>query len=139
MPKIEAVGAAELREIMPLPILTLWNKLIAQIEGLYEMEQVWDNGGKAAKYVLRFRRGGKTLVTLFPKEDAIGILVIYGKDERGKFEAKRGSFSKEITTAYDQARTYHDGKWITFYAPNEKITRALPALLAIKRKPNRKS
>ena len=138
MPKIESVSYVELQDIMPPHIFVLWNEIIEKIECLYEMEKVWDNGGKEAKYVLRFRRGGKTLVSLFPKENSIGILVIYGKDERGKFEANLAAFSNDVSSEYEKAHTYHDGKWIMYYLPNENVLRDLPALLAIKRKPNRK-
>ena len=138
MPKIESVSDVELQDIMPPNIFALWNEVVEKIESLYEMEKVWDKGGKEAKYVLRFRRGGKTLVSLFPKENAIGILVIYGKDERGKFEANHAAFSDDVTAEYEKAHTYHDGKWIVYYLPNENVLRNLPTLLAIKRKPNRK-
>ncbi|MDR0310796.1 MAG: DUF3788 domain-containing protein [Acidobacteriota bacterium] len=138
MPKLESVGNAELQEIMPPHVFLLWNKVIDQIDRLYEMDKEWDKGGKQSKYVLRFRRGGKTLVSLFPKENAVGVMVVYGKDERIKFESNRSTFSDEVSDEYDKAHTYHDGKWIMFYLPGEKVLNDLPALLAIKRRPNRK-
>ena len=138
MPKIESVSDAELKEIIPTQIFIIWNEVVEKIESLYEMERVWDTGGKEAKYVLRFRRGGKTLVSLFPKENSIGLLVIYGKDEQSKFEANLSAFSDDVSAEYEKAHTYHDGKWIMYYLPNKNVLLDLPALLAIKRKPNRK-
>jgi hypothetical protein len=138
MAKIEPVSTIELQTIMPQPIFSLWSEVIGKIDSLYDMDKEWDTGGKAAKYVLRFRRGGKTLVSLFPQADGIGLMVIYGKDERIKFEMGRAAFSTKVVLEYDNAKTYHDGKWIMFSLPDQDVLEDLPSLLAVKRKPNRK-
>ena len=41
-------------------------------------------------------------------------MVILGKDERLKFEKDRENYSKEVQQIYNEAQTYHDGKWIMF-------------------------
>ena len=41
-------------------------------------------------------------------------MVIFGKDERAKFEADRESYSDKVQAVYDNAQTYRDGKWILF-------------------------
>ena len=135
MEKMEPVGDEELKSILTPELFALWTSVIAKIDAAYDMEKEWDKGGKAAKYVLRFRRGGKTLVSLFPKESAIGLMVIYGKDEREKFEAGQANFSNKVVSEYHNAKTYHDGKWIMFHLPDEDVLNDLLAMLAIKRKP----
>ena len=137
MAKMEPVKDEELRSILKPELFTLWAYVIAKIDAAYDMEKEWDKGGKAAKYVLRFRRGGKTLVSLFPNESAIGLMVVYGKDERDKFEAQQANFSSKVVSEYHSAKTYHDGKWIMFYLPDEDVMNDMPALLAIKRKPKK--
>ncbi|MDR1263408.1 MAG: DUF3788 domain-containing protein [Oscillospiraceae bacterium] len=131
---IPTVTNSELQTIMPPAAFELWQALVAQIDALYDMSKEWDNGGKDAKYLLRFRRGGKTLVTLFPKEDGVGLMVIYGKDERAKFEAAKADFSEKVIAEYEAAKTYHDGKWIMFQLPDDDVERDLPALLKVKRR-----
>jgi hypothetical protein len=66
------------------------------------------------KEELKFRRGGKTLVTIDIGDDKIVVLIIFGKAEREKFKAARNSFSSYINNFYDECRTYHDGKWMFF-------------------------
>ena len=39
---------------------------------------------------------------------------------------------------YDETETYHDGKWLMFEPVDNKFFDDFIALLAIKRKPNRK-
>jgi len=133
--KMEPVKDEELKSILSPDLFGLWTAIVAKIDAVYDMEKEWDKGGKESKYILRFRRGGKTLVSLFPKESGIGILVIYGKDERSKFEAQQADFSSKVVSGYMSAKTYHDGKWITYYLPDEDVFNDLLPMLAIKRKP----
>ena len=137
MAKIATVTDAELQTIMPPRTYAFWKKLIEKIDNLYDMEKAWDKGGKTAKYVLRFRRGGKTLVSLFPKETGIGLMVVYGKEERAKFEAAQSGLSNKVVDEYKNAHTYHDGKWVKFGLPDDDVWRDVSALLLVKRKPNR--
>ena len=39
-------------------------------------------------------------------------MVIFEKAERAKFEDRRNTFSNAVCRQYDEAKTYHDGKWI---------------------------
>ncbi|MFD2878830.1 DUF3788 family protein [Paenibacillus rhizoplanae] len=56
----------------------------------------------------------KPYVPYTQKEDAFGFLIIFGKDERVKFEADRNNYSLEVQRVYDESTTYHDGKWMMF-------------------------
>ena len=72
------------------------------------------------------------------KSNCVGFLIIFGKDERTKFEAIRGSLSDAVCRKYDEAETYHDGKWVMFEPTNTDEFDDYIKLLAMKRKPNRK-
>ncbi|MCI8594396.1 MAG: DUF3788 family protein [Oscillospiraceae bacterium] len=74
----------------------LWNQLCTCIDEKYNMERLWDKGGKAWTYEYKYRRGGKTLCALYAKERCIGFMIILGKNERLKFEKDRESYSDEI-------------------------------------------
>ena len=116
----------------------IWSKLNALIEEKYDMECLWNKGGKAWKYEYKYRRGGKTLCALYAREGCVGFMIILGKGERSKFEADRDNFSKEIQKIYDETQTYHDGKWIMFEPVDTTLFDDFIRLLRIKRKPNRK-
>lgn len=116
----------------------VWNKLCASIDEKYDMERLWNTGGKAWKYEYKYRRGGKTLCALYARENCVGFMVILGKDERLAFEADRGNYSEEVQALYDAAQTYHDGKWIMFEPVDTSLFQDFIRLLGIKRKPNRK-
>ena len=128
----------EMTALVGKSLYGIWNKLCALIEEKYDMERLWDKGGKAWKYEYKYRRGGKTLCALYARDNCVGFLVILGKDERLKFEADRENYSKEVQKVYDEAQTYHDGKWILFEPADASLFHDFIRLLQIKRKPNRK-
>ena len=115
----------------------LWTSLHQLIEQKYNMEQMWNNGGKKWTYEYKYRRGGKTLCALYAKEQTIGFMVILGKDERTKFESMREMFSNAAQKIYDETTTFHDGKWLMFELKDTSLFNDIERLLSIKRKPNR--
>lgn len=130
--------AEEMTALVGQPLYDLWNKLCILIDEKYEMECQWNKGGKAWIYEYKYRRGGKTLCALYARENCIGFMIIFGKDERAKFEAERKNYSEQVQRIYDEAQTYRDGKWVMFEPTDTSMFHELIQLLSIKRKPNRK-
>ncbi|MCL2416441.1 MAG: DUF3788 domain-containing protein [Bacteroidales bacterium] len=118
-----------------------WEKLTGHIRFYYEMDELWEEGNPTHKHHsnLRFRRGGKTLITLCIREGYFISAIVLGKDERDKFEQRRKEFGKEMLKEYDDAHVYHDGKWLGFHIKKDtSLIDDIIRLLEIKRKPNRK-
>lgn len=128
----------EITALIGQPLYDVWHKLCAAIEEKYDMDRLWNSGGKAWTYEFKYRRGGKTLCALYARENCIGFMVILGKDERVEFEAGRHSYSESIQKIYDEAKTYHDGKWLMFEPVDTTLFGDFMRLLAIKRRPNKK-
>ncbi|WP_339218385.1 DUF3788 domain-containing protein [Paenibacillus sp. FSL H8-0332] len=126
----------ELISLLGQSLFDVWTKLTHLVETKYDMEHLWNSGGKRWTYEYKYRRGGKTLCTLYAKEDAFGFLIIFGKDERVKFEADRNNYSLEVQRVYDESTTYHDGKWMMFELKDTSLFCDMEKLLRIKRKPN---
>ncbi len=125
-------------ELLGQPLFKVWQELCSVIDEKYDMERLWNTGGKNWTYEYKYRRGGKTLCSLYAKSNCIGFMIIFGKDERAKFEDIRGSLSESICNRYDEAKTYHDGKWVMFEPIDTAAFDDYMKLLAVKRKPNRK-
>jgi len=128
----------ELLSIMGENMFKVWSDLNSFIENTYAMEFLWNKGGKTGIYELKYRKSGKTLCALYPREQGICILLIFGKAERDKFEIARADFSKNTTNFYDNTHQYHDGKWLYFDLINNEQTEDIKKLLVIKKNPNRK-
>ena len=127
-----------LEELIGSSNLDIWNKLVAGIDSLYEMDRTWNKGFGDWIYEYKYRRGGKTLCTFYAKQGIANILITLGKAEREKVELKREDFSPLLLTLYDETKTYHDGKWL--WIPIDEVLSMddIINLLKIKRRPNRK-
>lgn len=128
---------SEMIDLIGQPLFEIWQALCSAIDEKYEMERLWNSGGKKWTYEYKYRRGGKTLCCLYAKEKCFGFMVIFGKDERAKVEAMRNTLSAAVCRKYDEAETYHDGKWVMFEPTDRSEFDDYLKLLAVKRKPNR--
>lgn len=126
----------ELNALVGTSLGEVWTKLCAAIDEKYDMECIWNRGGKAWDYEYKYRRGGKTLCALYAREGCIGFMVIFGRAERDKFENVKMEFSEEVRKIYDEANTYHDGKWMMFLPKDAAMFVDFMRLLEIKRRGN---
>ena len=114
-------------ELLGQPMFKVWQELRSAIDEKYDMERLWNTGGKNWTYEYKYRKGG-----------CVGFMIIFGKDERAKFEEIRETLSDSVCRQYDEATTYCDGKWVMFEPTDISEFDDYMKLLAIKRKPNRK-
>ena len=49
-------------------LFEVWQELYSTIEEKYDMERLWATGGKNWNYEYKYRRGGKTLCSLYAKD-----------------------------------------------------------------------
>ncbi len=130
--------ALEITNLLGQSLYAVWTHLRAFIDARYDMEQSWNSGGKSWIYEYKYRRGGKTLCSFCMRQNCLGFMVIFGKDEKAKFEADRDLYSQNVLLTYDSATTYHDGKWVMFTPVDDALFPDFERMLLIKRKPNRK-
>lgn len=116
---------------------TAFDKLISYIGAHYVMEEMWKEGKPKSNYrnELKYRRGGKTLVTIYIREDFFKVCVVLGRAEREKFEQARDTFSECMKRIYDGTETLHDGKWLGVDVRDETPVDDIIRLLQLKRKP----
>lgn len=129
----------ELKQIMGENVFEKWNEINNFIMRNYDMETIWDEGGKTGIYELKYRKSGKTLCALYPREKGLCILIIFGKNEREKFEALKDEFSESLCELYNKAHQYHDGKWLYIDLTKNIANEDIKRLLQIKKKPNKQN
>lgn len=127
----------EIIDLIGKELYDVWISIRKQIASKYDMDILWNNGGKRWTYEYKYRRGGKTLITLYLNPHDLGCMFIFGKVERDKFELKRHEFSVELQHIYDEAQTYHDGKWFMIHLKDMSLFKDIDKLLLIKRRPNK--
>ena len=135
---MENVKREELEKLVGTDKVNIFYKIVDEITLLYNMDQAWNNGGKKWTYEYKFRKSGKTLCAFYFKENMLGFMIIFGKEERTKVEEIRNELSSDILETYDNAQTFHDGKWVMLNITDYSMIEDFKKLLFIKKKPNRK-
>jgi len=96
----------------------------------------WLFGGKKHGWSLRYKKS-RSFCTMIPEKNRVALLIVFGKNEREKVETIKHELSLETRTAYDEAKTYHDGKWLLLHIESEEILADIKKLLFVKRKPKK--
>ena len=112
----------------------LWRELRTYISKHYDHEPVLSIGKKDYDWTIRYRRSGKTLVTLSPEENDFCVLVVLGKAEVEK--VKNATLNIFVKNVFVKAKQYHDGRWLFIRPRNNKDIESIKTLLNIKRRPN---
>lgn len=112
-----------------------WNHITKFIEEGYPGTFLpeWLYGGKKHGWSLRYKKS-KSFCTLIPEKGCLKILIVFGADEREKVKIMRNKLSASVRKQYDDATTYHDGKWLVL-AVDSRTIKDIEVFLAIKRKP----
>ncbi len=61
---------------------------------------------------LKFKKSGKSLCTIYPRENYFTILVVIGKKEKEKLENILSELSYEIQCLYHQTKEGNNQKWL---------------------------
>ncbi|CAG9191958.1 conserved hypothetical protein [Paraburkholderia sabiae] len=102
----------------------------ASYPGLFEPD--WLYGGKKRGWSLRYKKT-KAFCTLLPAYRLFSVLVVLGRAEREKFDARRYSWSPQLVKLYDEAHAYPDGKWLTVPILSEDDRLEVKELMSMKR------
>ena len=113
----------------------LWKRVTHMIENNYPdvFSPEWLFGGKKYGWSLRYKKG-KSFCTLIPEKNRFALLIVFGAEESKKVEAIRHELSPRTGKHYDEAATYHDGKWLFFIVDDDRMVIDVERLLAVKRK-----
>ena len=121
---------------IPYGFWTRVSNMIAQnYPDIYTPE--WLFGGKKHGWSLRYKKG-RSFCTFIPERNRFAILIVFGANEREKFETIRDMISEETLKKYDNAKTYHDGKWLFLTVKSDAVVNDVEKLLSVKRKPKGK-
>lgn len=115
-----------------------WKQVTRMIERDYPdtFAPEWLFGGTKHGWSLRYKKG-KSFCTLIPERHRCALLIVFGKEERGKVESIRDRLSVRTLEEYDGATTYHDGKWVLLTVDSGRLMEDVRLLFSTKRKPKK--
>lgn len=128
-------SAAEIEQWIGREASEYWKKVTELIELRYPkvFEPEWLFGGQKHGWSLRYKKN-KSFCTLIPEKNRFALLIVFGAEERKKVEEIRDNLSTQTQEEYDNATTYHDGKWVLLSVDNDTVVKDVEQFLAVKRK-----
>ena len=84
---------------------------------------------------VKFKKAGKNLCTVYPREGFFTILIVVGLKERPAVEAALPSCVPEVQEVYEQTETGNGQKWLMFDVEDaDEIYRDIFGLIRIRRR-----
>lgn len=115
------------------PAAPLWERLTTFVTDSYGVEPAFVPPSRNYGWEVKYRKGGKTLVSLTPDEGGFTALVVLGKQET---ESARGlALGQHVRRVFEEARQLRDGRWLFVPVESERDVADVEALLAVKRRP----
>ncbi len=118
------------------PAIGAWVRLRRFLKENYDIEpeMMFD---KKHGWDVRYRKSGKTLITLTPEKSAVRILIVLGREESEKALTMRNELSPKMYKLIENTKQLHDGRWLWIRISQPKEAEDIEKLLPIKRKPKK--
>jgi hypothetical protein len=131
-----APGDSAIAEWMGKEAHRFWTLVTRLIEKSYPNVFVpeWLFGGKKHGWALRYKKS-RSFCTLVPEKNRFSMLIVFGAKEREKVDEIKRRLDAATRKMYDDATTYHDGKWLMLKVDSDKVVDDIMSLLAVKRRP----
>ena len=97
-------------------------------EMIFDKKHGWD---------IRYRKSGKTLITLTPEKGAVRVLVVLGREESEKALSMQNELSPKMYKLIENTKQLHDGRWLWIRLFQTKDAEDVEKLLQVKRKPKK--
>lgn len=127
----------EITDFIGEPAKGAWEKLRRFLTENYDIvpEMIFD---KKHGWDVRYRKSGKTLITLTPEKGAVRILIVLGREESAKALSMRKQLSPKMYGLILKTKQLHDGRWLWIRLFQTQDVEDIEKLLPIKRKPKKK-
>ena len=127
---------ARLSEWLGATAFRHWRAMADRIEaahpGVFRPDSVY--GGQRHGWSLRYKKS-KSFCTFIPEYRCLVVQIVFGKDEQAKAEAVLAGLGPALKTAYREAPTFQDGRWLAVPVRSAGDLDDIGRLLAVKRKP----
>jgi len=126
----------EITDFIGEPAKGAWVKLRRFLKENYDIlpEMMFD---KKHGWDVRYRKSGKTLITLTPEKGAVRILIVLGREESEKALSMRNELSSKLYKLIENTKQLHDGRWLWIRLLQTNDAEDIEKLLPIKRKPKK--
>ena len=115
----------------------VWIRLRQFLEDNYDItpEMLFD---RKSGWNVRYRKSGKTLITLMPEKNAVSILMVLGRKESEEALSAKTGLGRKMHMLIENTKQVHDGRWLWIRLFHTGDADDIEKLLPIKRKPSKR-
>jgi len=126
----------EIETFIGAPAKETWMKLRRFLKENYDIvpEMIFD---KKYGWDVRYRKSGRTLVTLTPEKGAVRVLIVLGREESEKALSMRDELSSKMYRFIESTMQLHDGRWLWIRLFRAEDVADVEKLLTVKRRPKK--
>lgn len=115
-----------------------WLALYRFVIDTYGVSPEWKYEGAKSGWALYCRKSGRALLTLSPDSDGFTALVVLGAKEADQALSLADHFGPNVREKLENARVFHDGRWLWIRVLDPQDVEDIQKLLLIKKSPARK-
>lgn len=124
------------------PLAEQWLTLRQYLEDTYQIEPIFNEGGRKYGWNLQYRISKRPLCEMYPERSSFTALVILGKAELEKAMENITAYGSLVQKSLIETPRYHDGCWMYLRVSNPLTCHQdvldICNLILIKRKPPKK-
>ena len=93
---------------------SLWNNFYLHITDVYHLKPLFEFSKCSYElgWNVKFKKGNKTICTIYPKKDYFTVMIVIGRKEKEYFESSLASFGKKIQDIYKQTKEGNGQRWL---------------------------
>ncbi len=110
--------------------LPLWERLVDFVEASYRSRAEWAILGREYGWMRRFRKSGRTVLSLFPGEGHVTALVVVPPEAIKR--AREAELTATVADALDRAREYGEGRWVYTVVADRADAESVERLVALR-------
>jgi len=109
---------------------SLWDDLSQFISGNYGLQGDLAFYGKNYGWAIRYRKGGKVLVSMYPRNDAFTVQIVLGEAEGRRASGMHlGANTRRVL---EEAHNFREGRWLFIEVESAKDLDDVKQLILIK-------
>lgn len=115
---------------------SLWERLIESLTSNYTVQRDLRFYGKNYGWAVRFRRGGKALLSMYPGKDSFSVQIVIGPTDAEKVADL--DLGESVRKVLEKAHQFPEGRWLFIKVESEKDLNDIQQLLLVKSRPSKK-
>lgn len=115
------------------PSAPFWERLTSFVAGAYAIEPTFVPPSRNYGWDVKYRKAGKTLVSLTPDDGGFTALVVLGEKETEA--AREVDLGDHVRRVFEEATPLRDGRWLFVRVESDRDVEDVEKLLAVKRRP----